>query len=117
MATALSPVWRNDSVWIHGDFSSANILVKDDRLAGVIDFGCMGVGDPACDLVIAWTLLTEESRKIFRARMDMDPDTWARARGWGLWKGLISLASLQDSNPAETLKHRRIIDEILKDHM
>ena len=62
---ALSTVWRNDPVWIHGDFSSGNILVKDGKLAGVIDFGCMGVGDPACDLVIAWTFLTGENRKIF----------------------------------------------------
>ena len=55
----------------------------------------MGVGDPACDLVIAWTFLTNKSREVFRSHLPLDPDTWARARGWALWKALITIASFK----------------------
>lgn len=113
---ALSSKWSNSPVWIHGDFSVENILVKDGRLAAVIDFGCMGVGDPACDLVIAWTFLTRESRKIFRSHLGLDPDTWARARGWALWKSLITLAPLVDKTCSKALKKQQVIDEILDEH-
>ena len=110
---AISSKWSNNPVWIHGDFSVGNILVKDDRLTAVIDFGCMGIGDPACDLVIAWTFLTRESRKIFRSHLGLDPDTWARARGWALWKSLITRAPLEDKACSEALKRQQVIDEIL----
>src|SRR5579859_7153526 len=80
---AISSKWSGPPVWVHGDFSFGNLLVKDGRLVAVIDFGGLGVGDPACDLVIAWTYLTQESRRVFKANLGLDPDTWARARGWG----------------------------------
>lgn len=90
---AATAVWeksissRNKNpVWFHGDVSAGNILIKDNQLVAVIDFGGMGVGDPAYDLVIAWTFLKNESRKIFRTHLSLDSDTWARARGWALWK-------------------------------
>jgi aminoglycoside phosphotransferase (APT) family kinase protein len=51
---AISSKWTNNPVWIHGDFSAGNILIRNGRLVAVIDFGCMGIGDPACDLAIAW---------------------------------------------------------------
>ena len=113
---AMSSKWRNNPVWIHGDFSAGNMLVKDGRLAAIIDFGCMGVGDPACDLVIAWTLLSKENRKIFRSYLGLDPDTWARARGWALWKALITLVPLEDKTCTEALKEQQVIDEILDEH-
>jgi aminoglycoside phosphotransferase (APT) family kinase protein len=68
-------------------------------LSAVIDFGTCGVGDPVCDLVIAWTLFTGDSRAAFRAAVGLDPATWARARGWALWKALISLAEDIDIAP------------------
>lgn len=114
---AIRTVWDRDPVWVHGDLSADNILVNNGRLVAIIDFGCMGIGDPSCDLVIAWTFLTAEGRKIFRAALGLDPKTWARARGWALWKALITLASLKDKDEADARAQRRIITEILHDHM
>ena len=87
---ALRSSWDRAPVWFHGDVALNNLLVRDGALAAVIDFGTCGVGDPACDLVIAWTALTGASREAFRARTDVDQATWARARGWALWKALIT---------------------------
>ena len=84
--SALGATWNEDPVWLHGDLAPSNLLVRDGRLTAVIDFGCSGVGDPACDLVIAWTFLSGSSREVFRSVMSMDGATWARARGWALWK-------------------------------
>lgn len=114
---AVSSEWGYDPVWIHGDFSVGNILVKEGRLAAVIDFGGIGVGDPACDLVIAWTFLSEESRKIFKAHINLDSDTWERARGWCLWKALITLAPLKDKDSDEAIRQQRIIDSLLNNSM
>ncbi|MFC0006528.1 aminoglycoside phosphotransferase family protein [Micromonospora siamensis] len=89
-AEALDSVWTGPPVWFHGDVAAGNLLVRDGRLAAVIDFGCCGVGDPACDLTVAWTLLPAPAREAFRAALSYDGDTWARARGWALWKALIT---------------------------
>ena len=89
-ALAASPDER--PLWVHGDISASNLLVGDGRLAAVIDFGCCAVGDPACDLAIAWTFLDAESRGVFRERLLVDDGTWNRGRGWALWKALITLA-------------------------
>ncbi len=82
--------WNKPPVWIHGDFSIGNLLVHDGKLSAVIDFGGVAVGDPACDLVIAWTYLSGRARDIFMQErnlgMDLDADTWLRARAWALWK-------------------------------
>ncbi len=110
------PGWNKNPVWIHGDFAIGNILVNTGRLVAVIDFGCMGIGDPACDLVIAWTFLTKEARKIFKSELSFDSDTWARARGWAIWKALITLAALEDKNNMEALKIKHIINEIITDY-
>lgn len=77
------------SVWLHGDLSASNLLVRDGRLSGVIDFGGCAVGDPACDLTMAWTFFDGAAREAFVAGVATDPGTWARARGWALWKALI----------------------------
>lgn len=76
----------------------------------------MAVGDPACDLVIAWTFLTKESRKVFKSHLCVDPDTWARARGWALWKAMITIAPLADKTCSEALRKQQVIDEILNEH-
>jgi aminoglycoside phosphotransferase (APT) family kinase protein len=113
---ALQATWHGTPVWLHGDVSAANLLVRGGRLSAVIDFGCSGVGDPACDLTIAWTLFSEASREAFRAALPVDHATWARGRGWVLWKGLITLAADVDTDPLEVRKARRAIDEVLADH-
>jgi aminoglycoside phosphotransferase (APT) family kinase protein len=87
---ALATAWPAEPVWFHGDVAEGNLLVRGGSLGAVIDFGTCGVGDPACDLVIAWTFMGAE-RERFRARAGLDAGTWARARGWALWKALITL--------------------------
>jgi aminoglycoside phosphotransferase (APT) family kinase protein len=114
--TALDAAWRGRPVWVHGDVAADNLLVRDGRLSAVIDFGCSGVGDPACDLVIAWTFFSGESREAFRASLPLDRATWARGRGWALWKALIVLARTIDTDPEEAASSRRVIDEVLTDH-
>lgn len=114
--TAIAATWHGAPVWFHGDVAAGNLLVRDGRLSAVIDFGSSGVGDPACDVTIAWTLLSGESREAFRAALPVDAATRARGRGWALWKGLITLAGHIDTNPAEAATARRVVDEVLADH-
>jgi aminoglycoside phosphotransferase (APT) family kinase protein len=113
---ALDANWHGTPVWLHGDVRASNLLVRGGRLSAVIDFGCSGVGDPACDLTIAWTLFSGDSREAFRAALPVDDATWARGRGWAMWKALITLAEHVDTNPAEAGKARLAIDEVLSDH-
>lgn len=114
--TALSTSWKNPPVWVHGDISAGNLLVKAGKLCAVIDFGQLAVGDPACDLAINWTLFHGKSRVVFQEMLPLDKDTWARARGWILWKILIVAADFSDPNNAESKKCWHIIKEILTDH-
>jgi aminoglycoside phosphotransferase (APT) family kinase protein len=90
---ALAEPFRDLSMWFHGDVARANLLVRDGALAAVIDFGCSGVGDPACDTVIVWTHFAGTARREFVRAYDVDDATWARGRGWALWKALILLDS------------------------
>jgi aminoglycoside phosphotransferase (APT) family kinase protein len=113
--TALRAAWDGRPVWFHGDVAAGNLLVRDGALAAVIDFGTCGVGDPACDLAIAWTFLSGPSREAFRARLDVDPGTWARGRGWALWKALVVYAGAVRGDPAVAREAGRIIDEIVAD--
>lgn len=101
--TALSTSWMDRPVWIHGDIAQGNLITTNGRLSGVIDFGCMGTGDPACDLVMAWTFFDENSRKIFIENMKLDKNTWDRARGWALWKALITYENKMSRKVIETL--------------
>jgi len=110
---ALSSEWTKNPFWIHGDMSAGNILIQNKQLVGVIDFGGMAVGDPACDLVIAWTFFSGESRTIFKELINLDAQTWDRARGWALWKALITLARLKDKSCPEAVKQQNIIETIL----
>jgi aminoglycoside phosphotransferase (APT) family kinase protein len=83
----------------------------------VIDFGTSGVGDPACDVVIAWTLLSGASRDAFRRALGADAATWSRGRGWAIWKALISLAGqLEEGDAAGAAVNRRVIEQVLADH-
>ena len=87
---AVGSTFDGEPVWFHGDVAEGNLLLRDERLAAVIDFGTSGVGDPACDVVIAWTFLRGEAREAFRTALGADTGTWARGAGWCLWKSLIT---------------------------
>jgi aminoglycoside phosphotransferase (APT) family kinase protein len=102
-------------VWLHGDVAIGNLLVREGRLAAVIDFGTSGVGDPACDVVIAWTLFSGRSRQEFREALGVDPGTWSRGRGWALWKAAITLADQIDRDPVGARVSRRVIEEVIAD--
>ncbi len=108
-----APVWHGEPVWFHGDLLSGNLLVRQGRLSAVIDFGCLGVGDPACDIMAAWTFVCAANRDTFRAAAQPDDATWARGRGWALSVGLIALPYYRHSNPVFANVARRMIDEVL----
>ena len=111
--SALAATWDGRPVWFHGDVALTNLLVRDGTLSAVIDFGTCGVGDPACDLAFAWSVLSGASREAFRRRLDVDAGTWARGRGWALWKALITYAGALPDDPAEAANAQRTIDEVL----
>ncbi len=113
---ALAARWTGAPVWVHGDVAAANLLVANGRLAAVIDFGCSAVGDPACDLTIAWTFLFGESREAFRDGLPVDEATWARGRGWALWKALITLGPAVKTSPQEAERIRRVINDVVAEH-
>lgn len=98
-ADALTSAWPYSPTWFHGDVAVGNLLATDGRLSAVIDFGTCGVGDPACDLVMAWTYFAGRERAIFHEAADLDDSTWRRARGWALWKALATMAGLSSSDP------------------
>ena len=114
---ALAAVRTGAPVWVHGDVAPGNLLVVDGRLSAVIDFGCSAVGDPACDLAIAWTFFKDADREAFRARLGLDAGAWARGRGWTLWKALIVWAALPGANPLEAKASPRIIEELVAEHL
>ncbi len=113
---AMRTSWDRPPVWFHGDVSSGNLLVRGGRLAAVLDFGTSGIGDPACDTVIAWTFLSGPSRDRFRAELGVDAGTWSRGRGWGLWKALITLRGQLERDAPEAARLRREIARIVADH-
>jgi aminoglycoside phosphotransferase (APT) family kinase protein len=111
--TALAATWTGPPTWFHGDVAYGNLLVDAaGRLSAVIDFGTCGVGDPACDLVISWTLLEGRSRETYRSLMPADDAMWARARGWALWKALITVDN-PHAPPAARAESARVIDAVL----
>lgn len=104
------PYWDKDPVWVHGDFLPGNILMQNNRLAAVLDFSDVGMGDPACDLVIAWALLNSTSRQIFKDHLEnIDDNTWERGRGWALSIALIMLPYYKHTNLVLTTLARRMI--------
>ena len=122
---AVASTWKRSPVWVHGDVVASNLLVADGALAAVIDFGGAAVGDPACDLAMAWTFFAGDSREAFRGGLPFDDATWARGRGWALWKALITLVQEKEDGPnADTAairfgwRHgpREVIDIVLADH-
>lgn len=110
-----APAYDGPGVWIHGDLMPGNLLAHDGRLSAVIDFGCLGVGDPASDLAIAWILFDGESRAEFRRAVDVDDATWARGRGWALM-GSGALPYYRHTNPPQVARGRALIEAVLAEH-
>jgi aminoglycoside phosphotransferase (APT) family kinase protein len=114
--TALAtPMWDGAPVWIHADLFPMNLLAQHRQLSAVIDFGGLGTGDPAVDMLPAWALLNAETRDLFRTEAGVDEDTWTRGRGWALALGLGAAHFYQVTNPALARNGRRLITETLAD--
>jgi aminoglycoside phosphotransferase (APT) family kinase protein len=108
--------WTGPPVWVHGDLMPGNLLTVDGRLSAVIDFGTVGVGDPACDLIVAWNLLPAEARNVYRDALQVDDAAWARGRGRALSMALIQLPYYKDTNPGMAANARHVIKEVIADH-
>lgn len=113
---ALASTWSRPPVWVHGDIAATNLVVAQGRLRGVLDFGSLSVGDPACDLTIAWTLFDGESRTAFVKEVGLDGETWARARGWALWKALIVVAGHVRTDRRIVATSERTLLRVLESH-
>ncbi len=100
--------WQSKEVWVHGDLSPGNCLLQNNQLTAIIDFGLLAIGDPACDLMIAWTYLNKSARSKFKKHLNIDNDTWQRAKAWTLWK------CLQDSGP-ESQNRQQILNQLFKE--
>jgi len=110
-----APGWDGPPLWAHGDLLASNLLMRDGRLAAVIDFGAAGVGDPACDLMVAWNVLPPEARRSFRDSIGMDDATWLRGRGWALAQAVIALPYYRETNPGMTASARHTLGQVLAD--
>jgi aminoglycoside phosphotransferase (APT) family kinase protein len=115
-AALRAPEWEDPPLWIHGDLDSRNLLVEQGRLSGVIDFGGLGVGDPACDVMVAWKVFTVDSRQVFRDALSVDDATWARGRGWAVSQavGALSYYTMR-TNAVLVREARRWMVEVLAD--
>ncbi len=111
-----APVWDRPPVWLHGDLDPGNMLAVDGRLSAVIDWGGLGVGDPATELQPAWNLFRDESRNAYREAIGFDDATWARGRGLALSVAIVALPYYLNTNPVMVHGARCVIDEVLADH-
>ena len=107
--------WDSEEVWLHGDLLPGNLLVVDGRLSAVIDFGCLNVGDPACDLQPAWNVFAGESRTRYRAELDVDEASWLRGRGWALCQAVVALPYYWDTNPGMIRQASHALAQVLAD--
>lgn len=106
---ALSAPFTGPAVWVHGDVAVANLLMRDGELSAVLDFGCAAVGDPACDTGMRWAQFAGLARNVFTSELRLDEATWARGRGWALWKALILIGNRP---PAQQQLGRHVLDQL-----
>jgi aminoglycoside phosphotransferase (APT) family kinase protein len=107
--------WDGKEVWVHGDLLPGNLLVVDSRLSAVIDFGCLNVGDPACDLQPAWNVFAGGSRTRYRAELQADDASWLRGRGWALFQAVVALPYYWDTNPGMIRQASNALAQVLAD--
>ena len=110
-----APVWKGTPVWIHADLLRPNVLVHGGRLCAVIDFGGIGVGDPAADVIAAWSVFGRAGRGTFRCALDVDDGTWNRARGVALHQVVMIIPYYGETNPGFVALAKRTVEEILTD--
>jgi aminoglycoside phosphotransferase (APT) family kinase protein len=110
-----APAWNGTPVWIHTDLLRSNVLVRDGRLCAVIDFGGVGVGDPAADVIAAWSVFSQTGRGVFRGALDVDDGTWNRARGFALHQAALIIPYYGETNPGFVAPATRTVEEILAD--
>jgi aminoglycoside phosphotransferase (APT) family kinase protein len=115
-AACRARAWDGPPVWVHADLFPMNLIVRQRRLAAVIDFGGLGVGDPACDMLPAWAWLTAPTRDLYRIEANVDDATWARGRGWGLALGLGAVQVYQMTNPVLAAIGRHAVAEAISDY-
>ncbi|WP_344907657.1 aminoglycoside phosphotransferase family protein [Actinomadura meridiana] len=108
-----APAWAGAPRWVHSDLMPSNLLVAGGRLAAVLDFPTAGVGDPACDLIPAWNLLTASSRDTFMESVGADDATWLRGRGWALSMAVIQLPYYRATNPVISTNARYVIAQVV----
>ncbi len=110
-----APAWSGTPVWIHTDLLRPNLLVHGGRLVAVIDFGGVGVGDPAADGIAAWSVFSHTGRGSFRGALDVDDDTWNRARGFALHQAAMIIPYYTKTNPRFVALAKRTIEEVIAD--
>ena len=117
-ASALeAPVWNGTPVWIHTDLLRPNLLVDGGRLCAVIDFGGVGVGDPAADVIAGWSVFSGTGRAAYRNAIGVDNGTWNRARGYALHQALLIIPYYTETNPGFVALAKRTVEEVLADIM
>jgi len=108
-----APQWDRPAVWTHGDLWYSNLLMRDGRITAVLDFGGVGIGDPAIDTLPAWSLCDSTTRPVFRSELAVDDATWERGKGWALSMGAQALPYYLDTNPIIVGNARRMIEQLL----
>jgi aminoglycoside phosphotransferase (APT) family kinase protein len=115
-ASLAGPAWDERPVWAHGDLLPPNVLVARGRLHAVIDWGNAGAGDPALDVLPAWSMLDDIGRDAYRRALAVDDPTWLRARGFALHQALLIIPYYRDTNPAFVAMAMRTVERVLVDH-
>ncbi len=110
-----APAWTGTPVWIHTDLLRPNVLVRDGRICAVIDFGGAGIGDPAADLIAAWSVFGPTGRSAFRDALEVDDGTWNRARGFALHQAALIIPYYRETNPGFVASAQRTVTEVLAD--
>ncbi|MEV6827076.1 aminoglycoside phosphotransferase family protein [Amycolatopsis sp. NPDC051102] len=108
------PKWEHAPVWVHGDLQAGNILLRDGRLAAVLDFGGLGVGDPACDLLVGWNLFSGAARQAYFDGVGADDATWARGRAWAFAVAVIQLPYYHTRRPRIAANATHVIGQVLE---
>lgn len=107
------PPWTGEPVWMHGDLHPGNLLMQDSRISAVVDFGLTGTGDPATDLMVAWTILSPEARSLFKSIIKPDAATWRRAQGRAFSFGLIGYSYYRKKDPAFASISQHALDAVI----